>query len=49
MKGEGERRLVGMHEWTAFGHQPFVSGVITAEVISEIFVTLWAVTFWTKK
>ncbi len=40
MKGGKEKGvLVAMHEWTAFGHKPFVSGVITAEVISEIFVT----------
>jgi hypothetical protein len=44
-RGEGERRLVGMDEWTALGHKPFVSGVITAEVILEPNEG----TFWTKE
>jgi hypothetical protein len=41
-----------MHERTAFGHRPFVSGVMTAEVISELFEPKeegWAVTFRTKR
>jgi hypothetical protein len=28
-----------MDEWTALGHRPFVSGVMTAEVISVFFGT----------
>ena len=50
-KGEGERSLVEMDESTTLGHRPFVSGVMTAEVIPGIFKPKegWAVTFWTKR